>query len=119
MSVWEVAKLCRFKVQRVEELESGLETWLSAADRQIIAKALAVEPALLKEVETRSGLADFDEIGSKEKLLRQEILLGKTKLACPQCGGRLVCTVENALDIEDRPFRFAKAFCNECTFILR
>lgn len=118
MSTQEVAKLCRFKLQRVEELEGGMENWLSAADRQLIAKALSVEPSLLKEVELRSGIDD-DRNGAMEKNLARAILAGQKDLPCPYCGGKLISSVEDAFDIEDRPFRFAKAFCENCTFLLR
>lgn len=120
LSIYEVAKLCRFKVQRIEDLEAGMESWLSASDRQRIAKALAVEPVLLKEVEIRPQLEEDSAFTkANNRILSLAILSGKKDLVCPDCGGKLSSSVENALDHEGVPFRFAKAFCQDCTFLLR
>src|SRR5947208_2102618 len=62
MTVLDLALLANFSIKRVEELESGLETWLSSTDRQRLAKALSVEPSVLKEVEQRySEIAPLPE----------------------------------------------------------
>ncbi len=53
MTVLDLATKANFSIKRVEDLESGLETWLSSTDRQRLAKALNVEPGVLKEVEQR------------------------------------------------------------------
>ena len=53
MTVLDLARSSRFSRQRIEDLEAGLESWLSSTDRQLLAKALAVEPKLLQKVEKR------------------------------------------------------------------
>src|SRR5262249_23206631 len=47
MTVKDLAKLSRFKISRLEEIELGFENWLSSSDRQLLAKALSVEPSVL------------------------------------------------------------------------
>ena len=119
MTVRDLAKASRFSIQRVEDIESGMETWLSASDRQLLAKALNIEPQLLQEVETRSPLQPTKEAIQANDQLIDSILQGVRDLACPNCGSTLKCSVQDALDIEGNPTQFAKAFCVNCPFILK
>ncbi|HEY9776053.1 MAG TPA: helix-turn-helix transcriptional regulator [Planktothrix sp.] len=124
MTVRDVAKETRFPVQRVEELEQGVETWLSAADRQLLAKALSVEPMLLQEVEMRAIAGHHG--GESQMLnhattaqLSESILNGARDLECPDCGSTLKCSIQQGIDMDGFPIGLAKAFCIKCPFILR
>jgi transcriptional regulator with XRE-family HTH domain len=124
LTVRDLAKLTRFKQQRIEDIEAGLETWLSASDRQLLAKALAVEPTLLQEVENRAvaghHLRDSHMLNkATSDQISTAILEGARDLECPDCGGNLKCSIQNGTDIEGRPLQFAKAFCLKCPFTLR
>jgi transcriptional regulator with XRE-family HTH domain len=119
MTVKDLAKLSRFEHSRLEEIESGFENWLSASDRQLLAQALSVEPAILQEVEMRPELGDTLERQAAAQFLARAILEGARDLACPSCGNTLRCSVQEGLDLEGRPIRFAKAFCMKCPFVLR
>lgn len=108
----------------MEDIEAGIETWLSASDRQLLAKALSIEPILLHEVETRSVAGHhvkdtlmLDRATSQQ--LSVAILNGTRELECPDCGGTLKCSIQEGIDIEGRPIQFPKAFCFKCPFILR
>jgi transcriptional regulator with XRE-family HTH domain len=118
LTVRDLARLTRFTIQRIEDIEAGMESWLSATDRQRLATALAIEPNMLQEVETRPP-ADASEQEIDEAALTAAILEGARQLRCPRCGGKLQCSVTDALDFEGRPTRFAKAFCHQCPFILK
>lgn len=122
LTVRDLARESRFSRQRLEDLEAGLETWLSVTDRQVLARALGVEPALLQEVEYRpakneNDSAMFDQTQVHE--LVNAILSGQRDLACPDCGATLKCGIQEGLDMEELPIVFAKAFCRKCPFILR
>lgn len=124
MTIKDLAKGTRFSVQRIEDIEAGIETWLSSSDRQLLAKALIVEPGLLQEVEARTSAAHqmpesrmFDQETARE--LGRVILNGARELECPDCGGTLRCNVEVGLDIEGHEIRMPKAFCTKCPFTLR
>jgi len=118
MTVKDLAKISRFGVQRIEDIESGLETWLSATERQLLAKALAVEPYILQDAESRPP-ADERHLEEAGHRLTQAILHGARELECPNCGSTLRCSVQEALDIEGYPTRFAKAYCMKCPFVLK
>lgn len=91
MTVLDVAALANFPIKRIEDLEAGLETWLSSADRQRLSKALSIEPALLKEVEQRYNdiaplpVSHMLDAATAENLARV-ILDGVENLKCPDCG---------------------------------
>lgn len=120
LTVLDLAKACRFSIERIEGIESGLEIWLSVTDRTILARALGVLPAVLKEVECnpadlterRLPGCDLDELAGR-------VLKGEKDLSCPNCGTKLKCSIERALDFEGLPTSFARAYCPSCPFALR
>jgi transcriptional regulator with XRE-family HTH domain len=114
----DLGKRSRLGQKRVEDIEQGLETWLSTTERQLLAKALEVEPMMLQEVENRPPAEDQNLAEATPRLV-QAILEGARDLECPNCGGTLKCSVQEALDIEGQPTRFAKAYCMKCPFVLR
>lgn len=123
LTVKQLAKLAQFEPRRVEDIESGLETWLSATDRQMLAQALRVDARLLQEVETRICADSVPEsLASSNSVvleLTDKILKGERDLACPDCGSALKASVQEGFDIEGAPLRLAKAFCAKCPFVLR
>jgi transcriptional regulator with XRE-family HTH domain len=124
MTAKDLAKSARFNVERIEDIEGGIETWLSAPDRQLLARALAVEPSLLQEVETRivagHQQSDSEHIGvATNAQIAESILNGARELGCPSCGSTLKCSIQEGVDMDGLPSRSAKAFCIKCPFILR
>ncbi|MBX9568437.1 MAG: helix-turn-helix domain-containing protein [Candidatus Obscuribacterales bacterium] len=125
LTVLDLAKRSRFPIKRIESIESGEETWLSVTDRQVLARALGVEPAVLKEVE--NSPADYPGVFEKQEgpqkvdtdSMAEEILNGYTNIACPRCSTTLKTSVEFAYDIEGNPTKFARAYCPQCPFALR
>lgn len=123
LSKHELAVASRMTDEKIDDLESGLETWLSSAERQIIAKALYIDPNLLKEVEYRPpDSAHPAYAGMSEDVneaLTNSILRGQRDLACPQCGSTLRCSVQKRVDMNGEVLDFAKAFCQICPFTLK
>lgn len=123
MTVRDLAGSSRFSIERIEDIEAGLETWLSTTERQRLAKALSIEPARLQQVEYRARrFANEDDTSSSEGVhqqLTESILSGARDLECPDCGSTLKCSIQEGIDIEGMPTYFAKAYCLKCPFILR
>ncbi len=123
MTVKDLARSARFTIERVEDIESGLETWLSVTDRQVLAKGLGVDPYRLQEVERRVKVNEINydakTVGLIIAGIVDAILRGARDLECPDCGGTLKCSIQEGIDMELRPIKFAKAFCVKCPFILR
>ena len=122
MTVKDLAKASRMTVQRIEDLEAGFETWLSTTDRQILAKALRVEPLLLKEVEFRPPEA-VPELAEVPREIMEEladnILHGERNLDCPRCKSPMTCYVQEAIDLEDNKIFLPMASCTKCPFVLK
>lgn len=124
LTVKDVARSARFSVQRIEDIEAGIETWLSVTERQLLAKALNVEPGVLQEVESRFDAGqhapDGHMLNSRTTAqISQAILEGGRDLPCPDCGAKLVCDVTEGIDMEGHPIFLPKAFCSKCPFVLR
>lgn len=114
----DLGKISRLGQQRIEDIEAGMETWLSTTERQLLAKALAVEPYIIQDAESRPP-ADDSHLEDAAYRLTQAILHGDRELECPNCGGTLRCSVQEAFDMEGNPTRFAKAYCTKCPFVLK
>ncbi len=122
LTVKDLAKFSRFAVERIEDLEAGLETWLSASDRQRLAKALYIEANLLQEVEMRAVLSSTKESSEytvdRIREIAHSIINGARDLECPECGGNLKCSIQQGLDLENNEILLARAFCSKCPFVL-
>lgn len=114
----DLSRYSRLKEEKIEDIEAGVETWLSVVERQLLAKALSIEPILLQEVETRPNLG-AETMYAVEIELGKKILDGTTEMECPQCGGTLNCRVEQGYDIQGNVIKMAKAFCLNCAYTLR
>ena len=123
LTIRDLSKQSRFTITRIEDLEAGLETWLSATDRQLLAKALNIEAFLLQEVEQRAVLSSTVESRSysvdRIREIAHSIINGARDLECPECGGPLKCSIQQGLDMENNEVILARAFCTRCPFILR
>ncbi len=122
MTIRDLAKTTKFGIKRIEEIEAGLETWFSSTDRQLLAKALSVEPSLIEEVENRYNKElDINYRPIPENVrtdLAEAILAGSERLRCPVCGENLRCNIQSGLDINERPIQLARANCIRCPFVL-
>lgn len=122
LTVKDLAKASRFSIKRIEELEAGMETWLSATDRQLLAKALNVEAIVLQEVEDRALLSETDQSKSfledKRREVVRSIINGARDLECPECSGPLKCSIQQGFDLENREVIMARAFCTKCPFVI-
>jgi transcriptional regulator with XRE-family HTH domain len=122
LTVKDLAKFSRFSFERIEDLEAGLETWLSATDRQRLAKALNIESSLLQDVEQRAVLSSTKESSGysvdRIREIAHSIINGARDLECPECGGNLKCSIQQGLDLENNEILLARAFCSKCPFVL-
>lgn len=119
LTMLDLCEISKLKLKRIEDIEGGLETWLSTTDRQLLGRALGVEPYMLQEVETgHSGTGDELRASVQQSIVEQ-IIEGYRDLQCPSCGGLLRCSVQEAMEIDGRHAEFAKAFCIKCPWVLK
>lgn len=117
----ELAHQARVDLDVIESIEAGVETWLSVAVRQRIARVLKIDPSLLEEVEvkTKSSLPER-RISPQEYIdLKNQIMNNAEHIKCPICGCRLKTWIQHGFDVLENPITTPKAHCTECTFQLR
>ena len=112
----------KVSLKLLEDIESGLETWLPVSIRQRIARVLKVDPNILEEVEVKNiqceDLPRNPPLELTEKI-QEEILLHVKSIKCPICGNPLKTWIQEGLDLNERSIKTAKAHCTVCIFQLR
>lgn len=101
----------------IQDLESGLETFLAPAVRQKLARALRIKPILFQEVEKRpdTGASTI----SRELVLDlfENIQANPTrKYFCPQCGATLEIRTFERRDMHNVAILAIKVNCSKCLF---
>lgn len=125
LTMLDLARNSKLPLKRIEAIESGQEIWLSVTDRTKLSRALGVPASVLQEVEVcPSEMDEFEQMQKQEMLdsldeLADRILAGEVNIACPKCSATMKTAIENALDFEGNPVRYARAYCPVCPFSLR
>ncbi len=104
----------------IQDLESGLETFLAPAVRQKLARALRVRPSVLQEVERRPEISadTLRPIPHATALDLMEAIQADTtrKYFCPACGALLQVRTFTRRDLHDHEFEAYKVHCTKCLF---
>lgn len=103
----------------IEDIEAGLESFLSPAIRQRIARVLHVRPSQIQEVETPPEFNDAEVplLQRKGLDLRAAILEEPdAPHLCPSCGAPLAARLFERRDLNDKPLIVVKANCTRCLF---
>lgn len=112
----------RVPIKLLEDIESGIETWLSTSIRQRIARVLKVDPKILEEVEVKNiNCQDIYKEPPYELLerIQEEILSSKKNIKCPVCQSPLRVWIQEGFDLNNQPTKSAKAHCTVCVFQLK
>ena len=120
LSVSGLSKKCNLEEDVIQNIESGLEIFLSVTVRQKLAKGLKVTPNEIKIYEKNENY----NFTSKEILdnLREDILNNANNkyysALCPVCGSKLNVRIAKLYDLEDNLILHPKAVCTKCPFQL-
>lgn len=119
--ILKLAEEARIPVDLIEAVESGIETWLSVAVRQRIARVLKVDPIILEEVEVKREVKDLLKNPPVEVIerIQNEIMNNIRDITCPLCGHPLKIWIQEGFDLNENPVKSPKAHCTECVFQLK
>lgn len=111
-----LAKRCNLSVEDIQNVESGIELFLSSTVRQKLAKGLKVS---LDEVKLYEKKEDFHFFTNTDEL-KQQILENADNKGfapiCPVCGSKLTVRIAKMYDLEDNLVLHPKARCSKCPF---
>ena len=113
-----LAKKANLDLKVVEDIEGAQEFSLSVVTRQKLARALKVEPSLIKKHERIPKDSKPNE-GYIETLKENILARYLEDNLCPMCGSLLVCRVAEMYDLENRLVRQPKAHCTKCPFQIK
>ena len=122
LHIAELAFQAKVSVDFLEDIESGIETWLPTSIRQRIARVLKVDPFILEEVEVKNEKeTQLPKAPPKELLerIQEEILSELKNIKCPVCGSLMKTWVQDGFDLNGNPVKSAKGHCTVCVFQLR
>lgn len=113
-----LAKKCNLNFDEIQNIESGIELFLSSTIRQKLAKGLKVSLSEIKQYEKREDFhfgtgKDIEEL--KQLILENEGNKGFAPL-CPVCGSKLNIRIAKLYDLEDNLMLHPKAVCSKCPF---
>ena len=113
----------RLPLKTIEDIEAGIETFLSPTVRQRIARILHVRPGQIKELEkppkVLPGSADAPILQQRSVSLHDAILRDPDEpQACPLCQAPLQIRVFERRDLQNNPLLVIKASCTACLFRL-
>lgn len=105
----------------IEDIESGLETFLSPATRQRLARALHIQADRIREVEKppQAPLCETASLRQAGFNLHEAILRDPSAShPCPACGAPLNIRLFERRDLHGSPLEVIKASCVACLFRL-
>lgn len=119
--IFELSKRARVSVDFIEQIEAGIETWLSISIRQRISRVLKVDPNILEEVEKKIVSPEILKKipDSVIKKIKQKIMDGEKNTPCPACGKPMRVWVQEGFDLIGNSTSSPKGYCRSCIFQIK
>ncbi len=113
-----LAKRANLDLKVIEDIEGAQEFFLSVVVRQKLARALKVEPSLIKKYEKKP--VEIKPNSNYLDTIKNNILSGNLQgNNCPLCGAELSCRIAEMYDLEDNLVLHPKAHCTKCPFQIK
>lgn len=115
-----LAERALLPVELIQDVESGIELFLSPAIRMKLARALRVKPHILQDVEkpgpehNKSFHALDPRLYKLKEAFYRMVDNPDAVEACPQCGNALVLQRFERKDLQDQPITHYKLHCSGC-----
>ncbi len=118
----ELSLQAKVPIKLLEDIEAGIETWLSTSIRQRISIVLKVDPKILEEVEVKNQTSDEvyrNPPGELIERICEEILEGVNDIKCPLCSSEMKAWIQDGFDLNGEPIKTPKGYCKSCVFQLK
>ena len=119
LSQSKLAELANLPLSQVEDIERGLELFLSASVRQKLARVLKIKGSTLQAVEKAPEHVEPRlSASAREQYIDEIIHYPNRSYYCPFCKATLDVRLFHRKDLEDNPLVEVKANCTQCLFRL-
>jgi transcriptional regulator with XRE-family HTH domain len=115
-----LAELANLPLSQIQDIEAGIELFLSPSVRQKLARVLKTRASVLKAVEKpqQTQLTPYLSPEARERYIEEILHHPNQAYDCLICGGPLAVRLFNRRDLEDNPLVEVKAHCSRCLFRL-
>jgi len=114
-----LAELTHLPLSHIQDIEAGIELFLSPAVRQKIARVLKTTPQSLKALEKPiTPQHPILSLEGRNRLIEEMLHFPHETYPCPQCQSPLLVRLFHRKDLEDNPLLEVKAHCEKCLFKL-
>ncbi len=112
-----LAELANLPIEQIQDIESGIELFLSPSVRQKLSRVLKIRAIVLKIVEKAPQLppSSLSQEG-RDHYIEEMLHYPHETYPCPECGAPLVVRLFHRRDLEDNPLVEVKANCSQCLF---
>lgn len=117
MTQQRLAEAANLPLNQIQDIEAGIELFLSPSVRQKLARVLKVRPSTLQSVEKFiPPLQPALSQEAREQMIEEILRYPNEVYACPLCGETLAVRIFNRRDLEDNLLVEVKANCLKCLF---
>jgi transcriptional regulator with XRE-family HTH domain len=114
-----LAELTHLPLSQIQDIEAGIELFLSPAVRQKLARVLKTSPQGLKALEKPlTPQQPILSLEGRNRLIEEMLHFPHETYPCPQCQTPLMVRLFHRKDLEDNPLLEIKAHCEKCLFKL-
>jgi len=125
LTVSQLAQKALLTIHLLEEIEAGIQLFLSPVERQRLARVLKVPTQTLLDVEKPPEMVGHSAVveenissDTQEVLLFRILQKPDASYDCPQCQQPLIVRQFQRLDVNDQPVTVLKIHCSQCLFRL-
>ncbi len=112
-----LAEVANMPVSQIQDIEAGIELFLSPAVRQKLARALKLQPRLLKGVEKEPARPKPPlSQEAKDRYIEEILHHPNETYYCPECQNPLITRLFQRQDLEENRLLEVKATCSKCLF---
>ena len=115
LSIEQLAEATQLSLETLEDLEAGIQLFLSPSQRQKLARGLKLSPKQIKNLEKEQPATDM--LADKKMILAIQVRRNpEGQYYCPQCQSQLMVRIFERRDIDDNLVMAYKMQCSKCPF---